>query len=297
MYVYCITNKINGKQYIGITNDYKRRWANHIAYQAPEREQVVHRAIKKYGKENFDFQILFSNLTVEEASAKEIELIENMRTRVPNGYNVAAGGMSSPTGIQKFGADNANACLTEQEAKYIKDHRYQPELLLYQQFKNKISYPAFRDIYQNKTYLNIPCTVEQYPNNLGFSCQFTNSNYSLDDIIKMREQYASNVFWRDAYEEYKDRDNLWSFWAVYSGRRYGLVMPEVFTPERAKFQSRIGRTGERNGRARLTAQDVKNMRKMKEQEGCSLKEIYDAFPQVTPTAIREALNYHTWKNI
>ena len=82
MYVYCITNKINGKQYIGITNDYKRRWANHIAYQAPEREQVVHRAIKKYGKENFDFQILFSNLTVEEASAKEIELIENMRTRV-----------------------------------------------------------------------------------------------------------------------------------------------------------------------------------------------------------------------
>ena len=74
-------------------------------------------------------------------------------------------------------------------------------------------------------------------------------------------------------------------------------MPEVFTPERAKFQSRTGKTGERNGRARLTAQDVKNMRKMKEQEGCSLKEIYDAFPQVTPTAIREALNYHTWKNI
>jgi len=36
---------------------------------------------------------------------------------------------------------------------------------------------------------------------------------------------------------------------------------------------------------------------MKEQEGRSFKEIYDAFPKVVPTTIREALNYHTWKNI
>lgn len=28
MYVYKITNKINNKTYIGITNNYKRRWAN-----------------------------------------------------------------------------------------------------------------------------------------------------------------------------------------------------------------------------------------------------------------------------
>ncbi len=28
MYVYQITNNINGKIYIGITNDYKKRWSN-----------------------------------------------------------------------------------------------------------------------------------------------------------------------------------------------------------------------------------------------------------------------------
>ena len=29
MYLYRITNKINNKKYIGITNDYKKRWSNH----------------------------------------------------------------------------------------------------------------------------------------------------------------------------------------------------------------------------------------------------------------------------
>lgn len=28
MYVYKITNKINNKNYIGITNNYKKRWSN-----------------------------------------------------------------------------------------------------------------------------------------------------------------------------------------------------------------------------------------------------------------------------
>lgn len=297
MYVYCITNMINHKQYIGITNDYKRRWANHISYQAPERAQVIHKAIEKYGKDNFKFEILFEGLSREEASDKEVSLIKSMNTRVPNGYNVSLGGDCGPTGVQKFGAENANAHLTKEEAQYIKDNRYQPALLLYQEFSDKLSYNAFLKVYNNQTYADVPCTVEKYPNNLEFSCQFANSNYSLKDIVKMRKMYAKNVFWRDAYEEYKSKDGLWSFWAVYSGRRYSLVMPEVFTPERAKLQSQLGRTGERNGRARLTEEDVKKMRKMKEQEGCSFKEIYDAFPQVTPTAIREALHYHTWKNI
>ena len=54
MYVYKITNNINNKIYIGITNNYKKRWDNEKSYpKNPERRQVIQEAIHKYGKNNF----------------------------------------------------------------------------------------------------------------------------------------------------------------------------------------------------------------------------------------------------
>ena len=44
MYVYQITNLINGKIYIGITNDYIKRWSNHRCCNSPN--MVIARAIK-----------------------------------------------------------------------------------------------------------------------------------------------------------------------------------------------------------------------------------------------------------
>ena len=64
-YIYCYTNKINGKKYIGQTNNLINRKKQHIqdsihqhlghenAYQQP-----IHCAIRKYGIENFDISII-----------------------------------------------------------------------------------------------------------------------------------------------------------------------------------------------------------------------------------------------
>ena len=70
MYVYKITNKINNKLYIGITNNYKKRWANHKCCNSPN--MIIAKAIKKYGVENFKFEILFQGLSIEEAEEKEL---------------------------------------------------------------------------------------------------------------------------------------------------------------------------------------------------------------------------------
>lgn len=88
--VYCHTNKINGKKYIGITkNSPAKRWANGKGYQG----MVFGKAIDKYGWESFFHEILFTDLTKEEACQKEIELIARYNTCNPkHGYNQSAGG-------------------------------------------------------------------------------------------------------------------------------------------------------------------------------------------------------------
>lgn len=61
--IYKITNKINGHCYIGKSIDLKERLQEHFRIpfrdnQDYKKEYPLYRAIKKYGKENFDIIIL-----------------------------------------------------------------------------------------------------------------------------------------------------------------------------------------------------------------------------------------------
>lgn len=83
--VYCHTNKVNGKRYIGITSvSPQKRWANGKGY----RGMVFGRAIKKYGWDGFYHEILITGLTETEALKKESELIQSFKSYNPRfGYN------------------------------------------------------------------------------------------------------------------------------------------------------------------------------------------------------------------
>lgn len=90
--VYIHVNKINNKKYIGITNqEPERRWRkNGEGYKA---QKHFYNAIKKYGWDNFEHKILFTNLTLEEANAIEKCYIKNMDLMNRNkGYNDKEGG-------------------------------------------------------------------------------------------------------------------------------------------------------------------------------------------------------------
>lgn len=92
--VYKHTNKINGKVYIGQTcMKPKDRWYNGQGYKG---SSYFYHAIQKYGWDNFDHEILFEGLTLEEANELEKRLIaEYDSTNHSRGYNLMTGGSNS----------------------------------------------------------------------------------------------------------------------------------------------------------------------------------------------------------
>lgn len=98
--VYCITNKVNGKKYIGQTTlPVLSRWSAHCNEYSGCRS--IAGAIKKHGKESFTVEVLRSAYSKEELNLSEIELIEFHGTRDREyGYNLSAGGLSDKPSVE-----------------------------------------------------------------------------------------------------------------------------------------------------------------------------------------------------
>ena len=92
--VYCFTNKINNKKYIGSTiNNPYIRYRQHI-YHVKNKDKEgkyfypLYCAIRKYGINNFKFEILEQKeCSEEEIRQIEAEYIQKFNCVIPNGYN------------------------------------------------------------------------------------------------------------------------------------------------------------------------------------------------------------------
>jgi len=94
MIIYKAVNKINGKCYIGQTKkSLKKRIYVHIqGALARKNNGYFHNAIRKYGKEFFDWEILCECSSKEEMDEREMFYIKEHNTMTPNGYNMTVGG-------------------------------------------------------------------------------------------------------------------------------------------------------------------------------------------------------------
>ena len=96
--VYLHQNKINGKCYVGQTDNIKRRWrsngAEYYDHRKKDEEQPIFwKAIQKYGWDNFEHIILKKHLSLEEADYWEQYYIDYYHSRYnENGYNIREGG-------------------------------------------------------------------------------------------------------------------------------------------------------------------------------------------------------------
>lgn len=95
--VYCHIHRESGRRYVGLTKlTMMRRWNQHI-YSASRKggQGCLHfwSAIRKYGKDAFDHEILEVCSSLEEANAAEEKWIAQFCTRDPKkGFNLAKGG-------------------------------------------------------------------------------------------------------------------------------------------------------------------------------------------------------------
>lgn len=98
MICYLVTNRLNGKRYIGATKyNAAHRWKGHVKGAREDSKSLLARAIRKYGVEAFDIETIACAINWKDLGATEQALIAD---RQPE-YNLTAGG----DGVKPYSED------------------------------------------------------------------------------------------------------------------------------------------------------------------------------------------------
>lgn len=189
--IYKITNIINGKSYIGLSKNCMRRWYDHRSkafnsHKKDDLEKPLYKAFRKYGLENFTFEILEECLE-EDLAKKEIFFIEKEGT-YKKGYNANLGGdlgLSKEKALR--GENHKNSKLTEQDVIFCREcfkDGLRSKDIWEKYYKNKITFSGFQNMWHGRTWKHIK--PETFDNKL-----YTRKKVS-DKLIKEILQFYSN---------------------------------------------------------------------------------------------------------
>lgn len=117
--IYKITNLLNKKIYIGCSKNIEHRWIAHksesIIETNPAYNYTIHKAFRKYGLDNFKFEII--EITEEKDLFEREKYWINKYNSYENGYNETLGG---DTGPSMPGEKNPNSKLVESDIIFIR---------------------------------------------------------------------------------------------------------------------------------------------------------------------------------
>ena len=123
--IYCFTNKISNKKYIGQSRDLETRKKSHLRnYDNPNLvtyNGLFYRAIRKYGIDNFDYEILYKEdnfLSQNVLNELEHYYIKLYDSYGENGYNMNEGGRFT----------SSEKALNAEQAKSIQEEILNSEL-------------------------------------------------------------------------------------------------------------------------------------------------------------------------
>ena len=228
--IYKITNKINGKSYIGLSKNIEHRWRQHElkSFNPDDREyeKSLYRALRKYGLENFNWEIL-EECPEEQLADREIYWIGYYNSYA-EGYNETPGG---DIGNINQGEAHPNHKLTE------------------------------------------------------------------EDVMTIRFYYKNLARKKDIYTLYKNRIGKSGFGKIWKGETWTNIMMEVYTPERKQYhRNNTGNSGIANGRAIVSAEDVRAIR-LRKKNGEQCSSVAKDYLEISKGGFYDIWSGKNWKNV
>lgn len=285
--IYCLTNTINNKKYIGQSIDIERRRQQHI-YSAGKYTTKISLALYKYGLNNFIFEVL-EICTPSELNIREQYWI-NYYDSITNGYNTM---YVNEDGCDVRGERNPRAQLTNEEVLEIRNRVYinqEPLNEVYADYSDKISYDRFRSAAHGTTWQNVDMSMIKpiKIDNQGVK----NPRAILNEItvLEIRKRIHTNgEDSLEVYSDYKDSISYDAFRKAVSG--------ETWTNVDCSMIRKVQVAKEGKKKAKLTKEIVSYIRYQYENGLKTLNELYKELYYVTPKTIRRVIKYETWKNI
>jgi group I intron endonuclease len=209
--IYKITNKTNGKVYIGLTTtDIKKRWNHHktVARNIVKNgyNHPLYNSMFKYGIENFKIEEIDSSddfKTLGELERKYINEYNSSNRKF--GYNITMGGESNQLDA------NPRSKLTVEDVKNIRKIYSECKIgckECWSMYSDRISFSAFEKVYEGITWKSVMPEVYTEENiskhrkmNIRQGEKNGNAILSNEKVYEIRKYYVNHTL-RECYERY-----------------------------------------------------------------------------------------------
>lgn len=211
MIIYKVTNKINGKFYIGYTSKSleERKRTHLLGSKYASYFSLFYCAIRKHGVDNFDWEIIDEATSIKESEEKEKFWIREMNSCNPSiGYNITKGGTGGDVTsnhpnreeiIKKQGlarSGNKNYQWKEIDVNYIYECAKQGRTLKSVCLELQLNKTILRDRFKRTFGFNYTDVFEKHGHNFH-----KKERIEIDDLMEKVKDYIKSGFDREKTAE------------------------------------------------------------------------------------------------